>query len=68
MRAGEEIERARQAAGGRHRRPSSLRKLRMTIKKSGRPLKLVLKYDTNGRIPCSTRLGGVGANMNRYEL
>lgn len=33
-------------------------KLRMAIKKSGRPLKRVLKYDTNSNIPCRQKAIG----------
>lgn len=33
-------------------------KLRMAIKKSGRPLKRVLKYDTNSHIPCIGKAKG----------
>lgn len=36
----------------------SQRKLRMAIKKSGRPLKRVLKYDTNSHIPCRQKTVG----------
>lgn len=32
--------------------------LRMAIKKSGRPLKRVLKYDTNSQIPCRQKAMG----------